>query len=87
MPTVRLVWVVSVWAASSVMPPVRVVRVTVQLTPLVWAVRLSCLALVVLVTLMVMLVSVVLPLTPMVRAWLVMFWRSVPVVVLRCRGC
>ena len=42
-----------------------------------------------LVTLMVMLVSVVLRLsvllaTPMVRAWLVMIWRFVPVLVLQC---
>ena len=79
---------VSVWAASSLMPPLGVVPVTVQLMPLVWAVWLSCRALVVLVTLMVMLVSVVLRVsaslaTPMVRAPLVVFWRLVPVVVLR----
>ena len=57
---VRLVEVVSVWAASLLMPPLGVVLVTVQLMPLVRALRLSCRTLVVLVTLMVMLVSVVL---------------------------
>ena len=76
------------WAASSPTPPLRVVLVTVQLTPLVWAVRLSCRAYVVLVTLMVMLVLVVLRVlaslvTPMVRALQVMVWRLVLVVVLR----
>ena len=60
MPPVRLVQVVSVRPASSLMPPVRVVSVTVRLMLLVWAVRLSCQALVGLVTLMVMFVSVVL---------------------------
>ena len=80
---------VSVWAASSLMPPVGVVPVTVQLMLLVSAVRLLCRALVVLVTLMMMLVSVVLRVsaslaTLMVRALLVVFWRLVPVLVLRC---
>ena len=79
---------VSRGAASSLMPSVRVVLVTVQLMPLVWAVRLSCQALVVLVKLMLMLASVVLRVpaslaTPMVRALLVVFWRLVPVVMLR----
>ena len=78
----------TVWAASLVMPPVRVVPVTGQLRPLVWAVRVLCRALVLLVTLMVMLVSVVLRVssslaTPVVRALLVMLWGSVPLVVLR----
>ena len=84
----RLVWVVSVWAAPSLMPPVGVVQLTVHRMPLVCAVRLSCRALVVLVTLMVTLVSVELRVlaslaTPMVRALLVVFWQLVPVVVLR----
>ena len=35
MPLVRFVQVVPVWAASSLMPPVRVVPVTVRLMPLV----------------------------------------------------
>ena len=66
----------AVWAASSVMPPVRVVPVMVQLTPLM-----------LLVTLMVILVSVVLRVwgllaTPVVRALLVMLWRLVPLLVL-----
>ena len=71
---------VSPQAASSLMPPVRVVPVTVQLMPLVW---LSCGALVVLVTLMVMLVSVVLRVSASLATLLVVFWRLVPVVVLR----
>ena len=80
---------VSLWAASSLMPLEGVVPVTVQLMPFVLAERLSCQALVVLVTLMVMLVSVVLRVsasltTLMVRALLVVFWRLVPVVVLKC---
>ena len=75
----------TVWAASSVMPLVRVVPLMVQLTPLVWV---TSRALVLLKPLMVMLVSVVLRLwaslaTPMVRAPLVMLWRLVPLVVLR----
>ena len=78
----------TVWAVSSVMPPVRVVLVTVQLTPLVWAVRVLCRALRLLVTLMVMLVSLVLQvstslMTPTVRALMLMLWRLVPLVVLR----
>ena len=35
MPTVWSVWVMTVWAASSLMPPVRVVVMTVQLKRLV----------------------------------------------------
>ena len=74
----------TVWAASWVMPPVRVVPVMVQLTPLVWV---TCRALVLLVTLMVMLVLVVIRVsaslaTPMVRALLVMLWQLLPLVVL-----
>ena len=42
LPPVRLVQVVSVRAASSLMPPVGVVSVTVRLMLLVRAVRLSC---------------------------------------------
>ena len=77
----------TVRAASSVMPPVRVVAVTVQLTPLVWAVRVTCQALVLFVTLMVMLVSVVLRVSvswamPTVMA-LVMLWRLVLLMALR----
>ena len=83
MPPVRLVQVVSVRAASSLMPPVRVVSVTVRLMPLVWAVRLSCQALVALVTLMVMLVSVVLRVSSSLVTLLVVFSRLVPVVALR----
>ena len=75
----------TVWAASSVMPPVRTVPLMVQLTPLVWVMRR---VLVLLVMLMVMFVSVVLRVlaslaTPMVRAPLVMLWQLVPLVVLR----
>ena len=82
MPPVRLVQVVLVRAASSLMPPVRVVSVTVRLMPLVWAVRLSCQALVAFVALMVMLVSVVLRVSASLVMLLVVFWRLVPVVVL-----
>ena len=54
----------------------------------VWAVRVSCRALMLLVTLMVMLVSLVLRVlallaAPMVRALLVMVWQLVPLMVLR----
>ena len=83
MPLVRLVQVVSVRAASSSMPPVRVVPVTVQLMPLMWAVRLSCQTSVVLVTLMVMLVSVVLRVSASLATLLVVCWRLMLVVVLR----
>ena len=72
----RFVQVVSVWAASSLMPPVRVVLVRVRLLPLVWPVWLSCLALVVSV-------SVVPRVSSSLAALLVVFWRLVPVVVLR----
>ena len=69
------------------MPPVGMVPVMVQLMPLVWAVRVTRRALVLLVMLMVMLVPVVLrvlaPLvTPMVRPLLVMHWLVVPLVML-----
>ena len=72
-------------AASSVMPPVRVVPVMVQLMPLVWSVRV---ALVLLVVLTVMFVPQVprasAPLvTLMVRALLVMHWWVAPSMVLR----
>ena len=87
MPPVRLVQVVSVWAASSLMPPVRLVPVTIQLMPLVWAVRLSCQALVALVMLMVMLMSVVFRVSASLVTLLVVFWRLVPVMVLRWSGC
>ena len=80
---VRLVQVVSVRAASSLMPPVRVVSVTVWLMPLVRAVQLSCQALVALVMLMVMLVPVVLWVSASLVRLLVVFWRLVPLVVLR----
>ena len=83
MPPVRLVQVVSVWAASSLMPPLRMVPVTVQLMMLVWAVRLSCQALVALVTLMVMLPSVVLRVSASLVTLLVVFWPFVLGVVLR----
>ena len=61
------------------MPPVRVVPVMVQLLPLVWAVRVTRRALVLLVMLMVMMVPVVfrvlaLLVTPMVRALLLLHW-------------
>ena len=51
--------------------------------PLVWALQLSCRALVVFVTLMVMLVSVVLRVSALLATLLVVFWRLVLVVVLR----
>ena len=82
MPPVRLVQVVSLRGASSLMPPVRVVSVTVRPMLMVQAVRLSCQASVALVTLMVMLVSVVLRVLASLVTLLVVFWRWVPVVVL-----
>ena len=50
------------------MLPVREVPVTVQLGPLLWAVRVTCRELALLMT-------------PMVRALLVMLWRVVPLEV------
>ena len=72
--------------------PLRLVLVMVQLKPLVRAVWLTRRALEVLVMVMVMLVPVVFrvlaPLvTPMVRTLLVMYWRMVPLVMLRRWGC
>ena len=64
---------VSVRAASSLTPSVRVVSVTVRLMPVVRAVRLSCQASVALVTLMVMLVSVVLRVSASLVTLLVVF--------------
>ena len=83
MPPVRLVQLLSLRAASWLMPPVRVVLVTVRLMPLVWAVRMLCQVLVAFVTLMMMLVSVGLRVSALLVTLLVVFWRLVPLVVLR----